>query len=223
MSWFGLGKKKTEDVPAVAAPTMDAPPNQPDIAPTNTFGDLPSSNIGSFMSQLPLGTDAAALHPLANLGGSIDYLLLEDASLNNLPGGHTALPSRGFTDDLCYGTGTSYVAALGLGGAWGMMEGLRKTQGVTSTKLKLNGVLNSMTRRGPFLGNTAGVVAVIYNGINSSIGYFRGHHDMANSIVSGALAGAFFKSTAGPRAAGIAAGICAAAAGAWSVGKELVL
>ena len=54
--------------------------------------------------------DPAKLHPLAQLGDSLDYLVLDDAKKNELPGAGTAMPSRGFSDDLCYGTGTMYLS-----------------------------------------------------------------------------------------------------------------
>lgn len=54
--------------------------------------------------------DAAALHPLAGLNTSdLDYLSLDDGKLNELEGGQTVLPSRGWGDELCYGTGTTYL------------------------------------------------------------------------------------------------------------------
>lgn len=54
--------------------------------------------------------DPARLHPMAQLGDKLDYLTLDDAQINQLPGAETALPSRGFSDDLCYGTGTTYLS-----------------------------------------------------------------------------------------------------------------
>ncbi|KAK8049244.1 hypothetical protein PG994_010974 [Apiospora phragmitis] len=83
---------------------------------------------------------------------SLEYLTLEDSALTDLPGAQTAIPSRGFSDDLCYGTGITYLTALSLGGAWGLQEGLRRSAG-QPPKLRLNSVLNAVTRRGPFLGN----------------------------------------------------------------------
>ena len=53
--------------------------------------------------------DPAKLHPLAELGDKLDYLLLDDDKTNELPGAGTAIPSRGWGDDLCYGTGTMYL------------------------------------------------------------------------------------------------------------------
>jgi import inner membrane translocase subunit TIM23 len=84
-------------------------------------------------------------------------------------------------------------------------------------RLRLNGVLNAVTRRGPFLGNSAGVVAMVYNGINSTIGYYRGKHDMTNSVLAGAASGAVFKSTRGVRPMMISSGIVASVAGSWAV------
>jgi import inner membrane translocase subunit TIM23 len=124
--------------------------------------------------------DPAKLHPLAGIGDSLDYLLLDDDKLNTLPGATTALPSRGWSDDLCYGTGTTYLAGLslfiyiiylkliqkcpstmtglGVGGLWGLREGATRPLSVSNARLRLNSVLNGVTRRGTFLGNSAGVL-----------------------------------------------------------------
>jgi hypothetical protein len=54
--------------------------------------------------------DPAKLHPLAQLGDQLDYLVLDDDKTSELPGAGTAIPSRGWSDDLCYGTGTMYLS-----------------------------------------------------------------------------------------------------------------
>jgi hypothetical protein len=54
--------------------------------------------------------DPARLHPLAELGDKLDYLLLDDDKTSEIPGADTAIPSRGWSDDLCYGTGTMYLS-----------------------------------------------------------------------------------------------------------------
>ncbi|KAL1921918.1 uncharacterized protein VTP21DRAFT_10560 [Calcarisporiella thermophila] len=168
--------------------------------------------------------DPSKLHPMANLGG-IDYLNLDDQYGGRPSGaGHSALPSRGWTDDLCYGTGTTYLIGLSSGGIWGFTEGIRKASLPSNNfRIRLNAVLNSMTKRGPFVGNSVGVLAMMYNGINSMIGASRGKHDMANSVAAGALSGIIFRSTAGVRAAGTAGAVCATVAGVWSAGKKYIL
>lgn len=167
-------------------------------------------------------TDPALLHPLAGLNqGTLDYLTLEESVLSDLPGSRSVLPSRGWSDDLCYGTGVTYLTALTIGGAWGLAEGLQKTSPTASPRLRLNSVLNAVTRRGPFLGNSAGVVAMVYNGVNSTIGYYRGKHDFTNSVMAGALSGMIFKSTRGVKPMMISGGIVASAAGAWAVTRRV--
>jgi import inner membrane translocase subunit TIM23 len=78
------------------APSPQAVTEQPDMSAS----DLLSG--GTF--------DVSKLHPMAQISDSIDYLTLEDDKKNTLPGSETALPSRGWSDDLCYGTGTTYLS-----------------------------------------------------------------------------------------------------------------
>lgn len=70
------------------------------------LGDSPASGtdllLGSF--------DPSKLHPLAGIEDKLDYLLLDDDKTSDLPGAGTAIPSRGWSDDLCYGTGTMYLS-----------------------------------------------------------------------------------------------------------------
>jgi len=182
-----------------------------------TFDPTTAQDVSSFLGSDAI-PDPSELHPLAGLNKeTLDYLTLEESALDELPGSRSALPSRGWSDDLCYGTGTTYLTALTIGGAWGLVEGLNRTPPTAPPKLRLNAVLNSITRRGPFLGNSAGVVAMIYNGINSTLGYARGKHDAANSIVAGALSGMLFKSTRGVKPMMISGGIVASIAGLWAV------
>ncbi|CDM34340.1 hypothetical protein DTO013E5_2271 [Penicillium roqueforti] len=184
------------------------------------FDPSTAQDATSFLSEVAI-PDPSRLHPLAGLNqDTLDYLSLDDTALDELPGSRSVLPSRGWSDDLCYGAGTTYLVALATGGAWGLVEGLKKTPPTAAPKIRLNGVLNSVTRRGPFLGNSAGVVAMVYNGFNSSLGYVRGKHDATNSIVAGALSGMVFKSTRGLKPMMISGGIVATIAGAWAVTRR---
>lgn len=185
--------------------------------------DTPSSDdVGSFINT-PGAFDPSSLHPLAGLNQeTLDYLTLDDSALSDLPGSRSVLPSRGWSDDLCYGTGVTYLTALSIGGAWGLAEGLNRLPSTAPPKLRLNSALNAITRRGPFLGNSAGVMAMMYNGINSTIGYYRGKHDSFNSVVAGAISGAVFKSTRGLRPMMISSGIVASVAGTWALTRKLV-
>ncbi|KIJ62050.1 hypothetical protein HYDPIDRAFT_115225 [Hydnomerulius pinastri MD-312] len=187
--------------------------------------DGPSVSVDNAVTanDLLLGAyDPAKLHPLAQLGDQLDYLVLEDDKTSELPGAGTAMPSRGWGDDLCYGTGTMYLSGLALGGVWGVNEGARRPLAVSNARLRINSILNSVTRRGTFIGNSAGVLALVYNGLNSSIDAFRGKHDTAGSMAAGAMTGALYKSTAGVKPALAAATFISGLAGLWSYVKKSV-
>ena len=214
--WDALTARKPVTAPPSSSPSAFQD-SVDGFKPDNYEAPTAATDVSSFLapSSLP---DPSQLHPLAGLNQqTLDYLTLEESALSDLPGSQSALPSRGFSDDLCYGTGVTYLTALGMGGAWGLTEGLSRLPASAPPKLRLNSVLNSITRRGPFLGNSAGVIALIYNSINSTIGYYRGKHDATNSVVAGALSGMLFKSTRGLRPMMISGGLVASAAGAWAV------
>ena len=153
----------------------------------------------------------SSLHPLSNVNAGLDYLSLEDSKLSTIAGSQTVLPSRGWSDELCYGTGTVYVSGLAFGGLWGFKEGWGRSKaiaagriakslgtfsspsktssglssagsaagmstaaaaaslgagsttqtsslGSVSWRLRLNAILNGITRRGSFTGNTCGIL-----------------------------------------------------------------
>lgn len=198
-----------------SAPSPQTSAQSHDAYQPPQFDPTTAQDVTSFLNQTSF--DPSSLHPLAGLNqDSLDYLALEDTALD-MSAGAGALPSRGWSDDLCYGTGTTYLAALTLGGVWGLAEGLNRTPATAPPKLRLNAVLNAVTRRGPFLGNSAAVIAMVYNGFNSTIGYYRGKHDAANSIAAGALSGMLFKSTKGVKPMVTSGAMVAGAAGAWAV------
>lgn len=179
------------------------------------------TNVSSIF-QTPGTLDASRLHPLAGLDKGVEYLDLEEEQLNDIEGSRGLIPSRSWTDDLCYGTGTVYLFGLGIGGLYGVREAFKDMPKNASPKLQLNTVLNHVTKRGPFLGNSAGVLAMTYNLLDSSLDYFRGKHDDLNSIGAGALAGAIFKSSAGLKPMGYSTGMMAGAAALWVGFKRLV-
>ncbi|KIX05825.1 uncharacterized protein Z518_03797 [Rhinocladiella mackenziei CBS 650.93] len=211
------GKRKQTSEPHHAEPA----PSAGGFAPA-PFNPTSATDVSSFLGTASL-PDASKLHPLAGLNQqTLEYLSLDESQLSDLPGSRSILPSRGWSDDLCYGTGVVYLTALTTGGIWGLIEGLNRTPASAPPKLRLNSVLNSITRRGPFLGNSAGVIAMVYNGINSTIGYYRGKHDAANSIVAGAMSGMIFKSTRGLKPMLISGSIVASMAGAWALTRKVL-
>lgn len=223
--WLFGGSKKQEEAPAKPTEFVQESTN----AGANTTVTAPQFELPTLPS-----FDASKLHPLAGLDKDLEYLDLDEEKLSTIEGtGNGILPSRGWSDDLCYGTGTLYVGGLGLGGLYGFNEGLRNlprgsvdpTTGLVKAapfKLKLNTILNQVTKHGPHIGNSAGVLGMLYNIIDSSLDAYRGKHDDINSLVSGALSGAIFKSTSGVKAMCYSSGLMTVAAASWCGFKRLI-
>ncbi|ETS60133.1 hypothetical protein PaG_05668 [Moesziomyces aphidis] len=222
------------DATVAQNPTSDSPTDylrshtfvQPSSPSPSASGSSPEyvPNAASLLgdSSLNLG----ALSPLAGLGkDELEYLDLTDGAPSSMEGARTAVPSRGWSDDLCYGTGTTYLSGLAIGGLLGAREGFFRPLGVDNPtfRLRLNAVLNQVTRRGSFFGNSAGVVALIYNLVDASIDGVRGKHDIAGAVTAGAISGALFKCTAGVRPMAVASGIMMAAAATWTTAKQALL
>ncbi|KAJ2721714.1 Mitochondrial import inner membrane translocase subunit tim23 [Coemansia sp. Benny D115] len=192
---------------AAPAPTSARPTYQASQDAKAHALDQVQGGVSEFLSQVDFSS--AHLNQIANPSG-IEYLNLEDGPIYT----DGVMPSRGWSDDLCYGTGTMYLLGLGTGGAWGFLEGMRSQHGA-NFKLRLNSVLNSMTRRGPFVGNSLGVLGMFYNSLNSAIGAYRGTRDQYNSLGAAAISGMLFKIGGGPRASLISGIICTGVVGAY--------
>eukprot|EP00112_Aurelia_sp_Birch-Aquarium-sp1_P024723 Seg795.6 transcript_id=Seg795.6/GoldUCD/mRNA.D3Y31 product="Mitochondrial import inner membrane translocase subunit Tim23" protein_id=Seg795.6/GoldUCD/D3Y31 len=163
---------------------------------------------------------------LHSSGGSLSPYLNIDPSYLNQDGGAEFVfatdsqKKRGWGERMFSSIGTSYMTGLTFGGSWGLYEGLRNPDGKTM-KLRLNSVLNGMTRRGPFMANSLGVVALMYCSLNTGIEKVRGTEDMYNSVAAAVTTGALFKSTGGIRAIGFASAIGGSIAALYIVGDKL--
>ncbi|KAG0676838.1 Mitochondrial import inner membrane translocase subunit tim23 [Kluyveromyces marxianus] len=219
MSWLFGGKKPSTDSQTAST---DSEQNNEKLKKTLGFDPSSVTNVSNVIS-VPGGLSPSQLHPLAGLERGVEYMDLEEEQLSTLEGSQGLIPSRGWTDDLCYGTGAVYLLGLGLGGYYGFFEGLKNIPPNSPGKLQLNTVLNHITRRGPFLGNNAGVLALTYNLINSTIDSLRGKHDVTGSVVAGALTGAVFRSSRGLKPMAYSSALMAAAAAGWCGIKSVVL
>lgn len=208
MSWlFGGSKLETND--------------DSNLKQTLGFDPKQVTDVSSILSA-PGALDTSRLHPLAGLEKGVEYLDLEDDKLSTVEGSQGLIPSRSWTDDLCYGTGAVYLLGLGIGGAYGFQEGVKNIPKNATPKLQLNTILNHVTKRGPYLGNSAGVIALTYNMIDSSLDAIREKHDDFNSVAAGAIAGALFRSGRGLKPMGYSSLIVGGAAAAWCGFKKVL-
>lgn len=82
-------------------------PDPPAAGPST---QAPAPQLPSALDTFSSAYDPAKLHPLAGLGQNLDFLQLDEDKLTDMEGAASVLPSRGWTDDLCVGTGTTYVS-----------------------------------------------------------------------------------------------------------------
>ena len=81
--------------------------------PTDTMKDIAQPpSLPNALDTFSSAYDPARLHPLAGLGEKLDFLQLDEDKLTDMQGAASVLPSRGWTDDLCVGTGTTYVSGM---------------------------------------------------------------------------------------------------------------
>jgi import inner membrane translocase subunit TIM23 len=178
---------------------------QPDYTSEST--DYTTSSILTELKSTPKAPGYVNLNDF----GRVDYLYMDERKSRG---------EHGWGEKACYNTGLTYAAGLFVGGAWGLAEGLRAPVG-NATKLRLNAILNGCTRRGPLLGNSAGVLALMFTSVDHALSKVRGEDDMLNHTVAAGTAGMMFKSTAGlkvaARTGAVFAGLGAVASGAYSL------
>lgn len=147
-----------------------------------------SSILSNLLSSVKLGPSIPTVSPASR--DQLEYLFDDEYVSNG--------PSWGAR--VCYGTGSTYLVGLGSGGLWGLFDGVRNPQGSASRRLRINCILNACTARGPFLGNSLGIVALLYNGLHGALIKARNdREDMWGAVAAAAASGAIFKSTAGVR------------------------
>ncbi|CAL1382142.1 unnamed protein product [Linum trigynum] len=149
---------------------------------------------------------------LYNLPTSPEFLFQEEA----------ARQRRSWSENLTYYTGAGYLGGAIVGGAKGTLDGIKAAEASDRMKVRVNRVLNSGGHSGRRLGNTVGVLGLMFSGIESSLVALRDEDDLVNTVVAGLGTGAIYRAARGPRSAAIAGAIGGIAAAAAVAGKHVV-
>ena len=136
MSWLFGGNNNKDDT--ITSPDASSGSS------TLGFDTSQLTNVTNIITGPHGGFDPARLHPLAGLDKGVEYLDLEEEQLSTMEGSQGLIPSRGWTDDLCYGTGAVYLLGLGFGGLSGFFQGIKNIPPNSPGKLQLNTILNSI-------------------------------------------------------------------------------
>ena len=94
-----LGRKPSSTTATSSSSSPQSSDTLQDTAKGTTFEaeTYQAQDVASLFKDVTL-PDPSQLHPLAGLNqASLDYLTLDDSTLSDLPGGQSALPSRGWS------------------------------------------------------------------------------------------------------------------------------
>ncbi|KAB8089881.1 hypothetical protein EE612_014912 [Oryza sativa] len=127
---------------------------------------------------------------------------------------------RSWGENLTYYTGIGYLSGAVAGAAVGLRDAARNAEPGDTTKIRANRVLNSCGSNGRRMGNTLGVIGLLYAGIESGMVAVRDRDDWINGVTAGLGTGALFRAANGPRSAAVAGAIGGVLAGAAMAGKQ---
>ncbi|KAL5994122.1 hypothetical protein ACLOJK_034994 [Asimina triloba] len=129
---------------------------------------------------------------------------------------------RSWGENLTYYTGCGYLSGAVTGAAKGFVGGVRSSEPGDTLKLRVNRILNASGHAGRTWGNRAGVIGLLYAGLESGILAVRDTDDVMNSVLAGLGTGALFRAAQGPRSAAVAGAIGGLMVGIAVAGKQLV-
>ena len=111
------------------------------------------------MAREPCTSQVRTLYRLFTSAPPFHHLLFENTALHD----HASLTARHshpshLIVSYCFAPSHAHAPSPGLtlGGVWGLREGARRPLAVSNARLRINSILNSITRRGTFIGNSAG-------------------------------------------------------------------
>ncbi|XP_054783135.1 mitochondrial import inner membrane translocase subunit TIM23-2-like [Prosopis cineraria] len=168
----------------------------------------------------PNEKETRVYHPYQDLNVPIQKLYNLPTAPEHLFPEEAARTHRSWGENLQYYTGCGYLSGAMFGAAKGTVRGLKAAELGDSLKLRVNRVLNSGGQTGRRLGNSLGVLGLIFAGLESGVIHFRGKDDLLNSVVAGLGTGALYRAAAGPRSAAIAGAIGGIAAATAVAGKQ---
>ncbi|KAI8019330.1 Mitochondrial import inner membrane translocase subunit TIM23-2 [Camellia lanceoleosa] len=129
---------------------------------------------------------------------------------------------RSWGENLTYYTGIGYLGGAVTGAGKGIVEGVKASEAGDTMKLRVNRILNASGHTGRKFGNRAGVIGLMYAGLESGMVAIRDTDDVVNSVVAGLGTGALYKAASGPRSAAVAGAMGGVVVGLAVTGKQLL-
>lgn len=179
----------------MAYPPNQTDPNEPNRRLYNPYQDLQVSTQNFY--KLPT---------------SPEFLFQEEAIAQR----------RSWGENLTYYTGISYLAGAVAGAGIGFVEGVKASEPGDTLKLRINRILNGSGHTGRKFGNRAGVIGLMFAGLESGMVSLRDTDDVINSVAAGLGTGVLYKAAAGVRSAAVAGAIGGVVVGVAVTGKQML-
>lgn len=161
-------------------------------------------------------------NPYQDLGVPVQTLYKLPTSPEYLFQEESVAQRRSWGENLTYYTGIGYLGGAVVGAGKGLVEGVKASEAGDTMKLRINRILNASGHAGRKIGNRAGVIGLLYAGMESGMVAVRDTDDIINSVVAGLGTGALYKAAAGPRSAAVAGAIGGIAVGLAVTGKQVL-
>ncbi|CAI9284277.1 unnamed protein product [Lactuca saligna] len=120
---------------------------------------------------------------LYKLPTSLEYLFQEESIAQRC--------SR--RENLTYYTGIGYLSGTVVGTGKGLVEGVKASEAGDTMKLRVNQILNASKHVDRTISNRAGVIGLLYTGMESEMIKARDADDIINSVVARLVIGALYK------------------------------
>ncbi|XP_071716886.1 mitochondrial import inner membrane translocase subunit TIM23-2-like [Rutidosis leptorrhynchoides] len=161
-------------------------------------------------------------NPYQDLGIPVQNLYKLPTSPEFLFQEESVAQRRSWGENLTYYTGIAYLGGAVYGAGLGLHKGVSEFESGDTTKLRVNRILNNSGARGRSVGNTAGVIGLLYAGIESGMVALRDTDDIINSVVAGLGTGAVYKAASGFRSAAVGGVVGGIAVGLAVSGKQVL-
>ena len=181
---------------------------------TNLGGPGASGSSGATIGRL--------YNPYEGLHASLDPKVLGSIRLPTAPehlfSEEATRHKRSWGENLSYYTGLGYLGGTVAGGVYGGIESSRSKAPQasldTTTKLRLNRLINATMHRGRMFGNTFGILGLFYAGFESFVQSKLDHTvpDDVSSVLAGVATGAAYRMAAGPKSVAVGSAMGGAAA-----------
>ncbi|OII72144.1 mitochondrial import inner membrane translocase subunit [Cryptosporidium ubiquitum] len=103
-------------------------------------------------------------------------------------------------EKVTYSVGLSYGTGFFLGSTYGLVNAMKKP--ALTPKLKINSILNECASNSAKVANPLSIITLFYCGFYRATKAIRKKDDSLNSLISGALSGALYKSASSTRVMG---------------------